>query len=220
MKYKVYYKDDKVKIFNTDVLYSLNMGKTNSEHGGESDDVYANNYIESLGYMSISFDDDDLEVSFTPCTDNELLKRVSEGKTRVRLQLLVHKVSACAKYDAKSHWHCLALEPGFYWTNSDGFKKGSSRWARTNGRGDENADTHIDLTSEQLRAGSARFIDARCHAHGRININYGSVSYDFRYLSVEMFCPALYRSRKDIYYYEREEEYRYIADNCVSAEYD
>lgn len=184
------------------------------DHGSEADDVFANNYISGLSAITCSLSGSDLVVNFNPCIDNELLTRVSEGKTRVRLQLLVHKVSNCSSHRRQSHWHCLRLPFGYYWENDERIE--GSNWARTKGRygnqTDANTITYFDLTTAQLQAGTVTFPNATCHAHGSVNITGAPLK--ITHLAVEAFCPALYRSNKDIYYYERETTKK-LSSNCV-----
>ena len=216
MKYKVYYGGDRCMVYNGGYRQILN---TPPYKGTEEDDAYANDYIHMLDSMDIGLEGDDLLVSFTMCDDEELLKRVDAGSTRVRIQLLVHKTSACARTKRpNTTWHCLKINPGFYWNNRGVGMGQKSTWARTHGRDDgysaEEAPCYIDLTREELERGWCTIPNAVVHAHGNNNCNGPGWLGDA--LSVEMFCPALYRHNKDIYYYERVNKIYAISDSYVS----
>ncbi len=187
-------------------------------------DYLANNFINNAT-MSIAQNGSDLNVTFTPCTNQELLDAVDHGDTKVRIQLLVHKVSATSRT-----WNPLVLENGFYWENST-LTHGANRWARVASCG-TNAKGHawLDLTSEQLKAGSATLTnfdgegisksgETWIHTKSHMNL-LNAIPEDelIRHVSCMMYCPALYRSHKDMWYYDREDEIRCISSNYLSLQ--
>ncbi len=241
MKYSVYYGDSKCVVYNTDVLYSLNMKKTSSEHGDESDDVYANNYIDNLGYMNLSLSGDTLTVSFSPCENTELLDRVRDGKTKVRIQILMHIISAIhSKRNnddnprGRKYFKYLELPYGYYWNNYASTQHGQTReefmptepekFIRYRSH-DPNfyGTTWLDLTADQLSNGEAVLTNLYRLNAGWMYVYDSAIRHSIEYyssttyqrFSVEMYCPAIYRSGKDPFYYERHDGIRYIADDYV-----
>jgi len=191
-------------------------------HGTEADDVYANNYISNLAYMTItSTGSNNISVSFSPCIDENLLKRVEKGKTKVRIQILNHHTSAHSEHNIEYGHRAVRLEPEHYWTNSEDYEDGASHWTRLHATElNYEGSCWKDLTAEQLRQGSAVLSNGAYYRHNTVHL--GAVDKDYlmpkEHLAVQMYCPALYRSHKDQFYYEREDEIYYISDNYI--EYD
>ena len=224
------------------------IGGFNDQYGTAADDEYANDYISNLSYMTLAQNNDNIVISFPACQDEELLERIRNNKTKVRVQLLLHIISAIYTKDPKNdtprnngkYFHYLELPYGHYWENyaSRGSHHGESRdeYKPTNPEKFIRYRSHdpsyygttwLDLTAEQLSNGQAVLTNIYSINAGKLyqynsairrelDISQQRVAQRF---SVEMYCPAIHRPNKDPFYYEREENIKYIADNCIAIPY-
>lgn len=186
------------------------------EHGTEADDALAIAAILNVEDLSITkvaasnpdFDTDfDVVVNFTPITDATLLEKITAGHTRIRLQFCYHSPS---NYQVKRiNW---TLPADSWPTRLHGetpkkvirLRACDSHW-----RGK----AWVDLTAEQLQAGSARlyncYIGRAANCTGFADYEYGE---DAIRCFVEMYCPALYRHNRDVFSYARDDDAHIISN--------
>lgn len=222
-------------IHNSDELFRV-TDYTTDKYGTTTDDSYANSYINSIpkNGITISQSGADIVVNFPAATITQhraLLLSLNTGKTKIRVQLLNHKISSHCKPEPKRKV-ALELPYGYYWNNSASGVwdpdteeyKNNSHWSRVRGTYKVPDGGWIDLTVTDLANGQVILRDAVKHAKATsyladdeedpIYITTHTLSTT--HLSVEMFCPAFYRPGKDIFYYERKGN-RAISSNCLTV---
>lgn len=225
MKYKVYLNNSKCRIYDSNTLgYLLDIPKIiDHGHGTEEDDVATINAINNISSLRISTSNDakTLTITFTPITDQEVLTNVEAGKTKVRVQVANWRCGEI-RHDSlngilplrrKVTYNYLKLPYGTYWTNQPN---------RQTGEVNEAPEKFTRLFSHDPRTYGAFWLDLNVEqlTSGLVVLslmNSASIPGIDEYrnrIIVQMFCPAVYRSHKDTFYYERQGNYR-LSDNII-----
>lgn len=176
-------------------------------------DELVNNYIDSMSTLTITLSENNLNVTFTPVTDTTLLNAVDNQDTYVRLQLMYHQASGCigkSQQSPNSYNHPIWLEDDIQSRGGNIF--GYVR--RHSNKPEYYGITWLNLSKAQLQAGSATLTNIKS-TYPPVKTKEGKLSGAFHNVRVEMFCPAIHRSHKDVFYYEREEGHRKISSNRV-----
>lgn len=178
------------------------------------DDI-VNDAIIGLDDLSIEWDEnneDDIIITFDPITDTKILDAVETGQTIVRLQLLNHSPSYSIGWKIDNNCYCkrpFEFDADAFPSAHDDLVK---RFVRTrSNNGSYNGRTWVNLTRTQLIQGSAKLQNVKNTAHflceNECPDEETGETCTYR-LAVEMYCPCLHKSGKDVWYYERNGKYK------------
>lgn len=180
--------------------------------------------VNSISNLQVSWSGDNLNVTFDPITDTELLNYVSNDLTKVRLQLLYHKPSGGNAQREKKHL-CVTKNVILYdntqfpFPSEDTFvPKLQHEFARIQSHNPSfYGISWLNLNRTQLQNGSATLNSVKGDddlgvATYTLSGNQASMGefdgqtrrYNLQRLAVEMYVPALGKGTTDTFQYERD----------------